>query len=569
MHNLLNDIIRIIFNHPNSNNEKDEQQLYEWIDSLLFTFREEEEGRAEILYILHYTLEHSLNDYTELVLDTMTISELWDMNEHISAMDGCSIEDRQRSMIISSLILRLVSELPLQDVHLQRILYPVLVKAGETNTPLLSSTALACIETISKPFGSIQRLLSQNADYLLNVLSHQLTYEPADLHAPDMLIVLMKEFLHYSMTTNDQELGILIESISKDVLSALDMYPDDHRHVHKYLQVLYGMVSIWSDSDSQSRSDSDSGTLCNIDGTLCSDSGMKNQTENGYKGEKEFVYDYTPVSFRDKYVPLVDEEMAHLSQDNDENKYEEDDEEEDDQKKTTNIPQNIAQSILAKIKHFLLYPDTRIISLKVICRCIPLIEETTVLLPLIAQLWTPLCSNLFPLDIQTLPHLLDALECMHIHATQFLSRRLSSHTLPQLSRTLSSLYASSTDRSSYHYKLQLRLLRFIETWSRHITGQCSGVDIYTLVNSLRPYIVLMQQRKNGNDKQLYQIVNGIVLNCAHYDLDCTWYSLSILLSSMRNSNNSFANNTKFIEKTMEYLYKEVPEQPIEWMGYSL
>uniref|UniRef100_A0A8D0HVW3 TELO2 interacting protein 1 n=1 Tax=Sphenodon punctatus TaxID=8508 RepID=A0A8D0HVW3_SPHPU len=122
-----------------------------------------------------------------------------------------------------------------QEFHLVLVmaLYPVLEKAGDS-TLLVSQTAMGTILDICQACGyeSVQHLINQNADYLVNGISlnlRRLSHQP---HASRVLEAMLRH--------SDASLLPLVEDVIQDVLAALDQFHDDQ--ASSFLQVLHTLL---------------------------------------------------------------------------------------------------------------------------------------------------------------------------------------------------------------------------------------------------------------------------------------------------------------------------------------
>ncbi|KAJ7413382.1 TELO2-interacting protein 1 like protein [Willisornis vidua] len=113
-------------------------------------------------------------------------------------------------------------------------LYPVLEKAGD-RTLLVSETALATLADVCEACGydSVQRLINENSDYLVNGISlnlRQLAHQP---HASQVLDTMLRH--------SDASLLPLVEDVIQDVLSALDQ--SYNNQASTFLRVLHSVMT--------------------------------------------------------------------------------------------------------------------------------------------------------------------------------------------------------------------------------------------------------------------------------------------------------------------------------------
>ncbi|XP_061217335.1 TELO2-interacting protein 1 homolog [Neopsephotus bourkii] len=113
-------------------------------------------------------------------------------------------------------------------------LYPVLEKAGD-KTLLISETALGTLADVSEAcgYGSVQRLINDNSDYLVNGISlglRQLAQQP---RASRVLDTMLRH--------SDASLLPLVEDVIQDVLSTLDQCYNSQAST--FLGVLHSLVT--------------------------------------------------------------------------------------------------------------------------------------------------------------------------------------------------------------------------------------------------------------------------------------------------------------------------------------
>lgn len=113
-------------------------------------------------------------------------------------------------------------------------LYPVLEKAGD-RTLLISETALGTLADICEACGysSVQCLINENSDYLVNGISlnlRQLAYQP---RASQVLDTMLRN--------SDASLLPLVEDVIQDVLSALDQ--SYNSQASTFLRVLHSVMT--------------------------------------------------------------------------------------------------------------------------------------------------------------------------------------------------------------------------------------------------------------------------------------------------------------------------------------
>ncbi|PKU33594.1 telo2-interacting protein hypothetical protein [Limosa lapponica baueri] len=113
-------------------------------------------------------------------------------------------------------------------------LYPVLEKAGD-KTLLISETALGTLVDICEAcsYDSVQRLINENSDYLVNGISLNLRHLAHQPHASQVLDTMLRH--------SDASLLPLVEDVIQDVLSALDL--SYNNQAFTFLRVLHSVMT--------------------------------------------------------------------------------------------------------------------------------------------------------------------------------------------------------------------------------------------------------------------------------------------------------------------------------------
>ncbi|XP_006030541.2 TELO2-interacting protein 1 homolog [Alligator sinensis] len=119
-------------------------------------------------------------------------------------------------------------------VLLMSALYPVLEKAGDS-TLLISQTATGTMVDICQAcgYGSVQQLISENTDYLVNGISLSLRRVAHQPHASRVLETMLRH--------SDASLLPLVEDVIQDVLFTLDQSYDSR--AASFLRVLHSLMA--------------------------------------------------------------------------------------------------------------------------------------------------------------------------------------------------------------------------------------------------------------------------------------------------------------------------------------
>ncbi|XP_069351679.1 TELO2-interacting protein 1 homolog [Eulemur rufifrons] len=117
---------------------------------------------------------------------------------------------------------------------LMSALYPVLEKAGD-QTLLISQVATSTMVDICHAcgYGSLQHLINQNSDYLVNGISLNLRHLALHPHTPKVLEVMLRN--------SDASLLPLVADVVQDVLATLDQFYD--KRAASFVSVLHALLA--------------------------------------------------------------------------------------------------------------------------------------------------------------------------------------------------------------------------------------------------------------------------------------------------------------------------------------
>ncbi|KAM6162974.1 TELO2-interacting protein 1 homolog [Rhynchocyon petersi] len=117
---------------------------------------------------------------------------------------------------------------------LMSALYPILEKAGD-QTLLISQAATSAMMDMSRACGynSLQDLINQNADYLVNGISLNLRHLAQHPHTPKVLEVMLRN--------SDASLLPLVADVVQDVLATLDQFYD--KRAASFVGVLHALLA--------------------------------------------------------------------------------------------------------------------------------------------------------------------------------------------------------------------------------------------------------------------------------------------------------------------------------------
>ncbi|CAG2207626.1 TTI1 [Mytilus edulis] len=239
-------------------------------------------------------------------------------------------------------------------------LYPLLEKLGD-ETAFISSTAYLSLCDICSvcSYGSIDELLKQNADYLVNAISLRLRHFDQNKQSP----LVLKVILQYSTV----EILPLIDDTIQEVLSSLDDFYDDQAALFMgVLNELVKAVSRWFPC-----------LKCKVEET---------QTHNQCVSLMDELLEYC------KTLRVSEGQEEEVDESHDQPSQEEEEDDSTDPDKKPPLPKHVVvvKEVMTRSKHLLSSksPRLRLLVLDTIgYSCQALSTHTDELLPLIHELW--------------------------------------------------------------------------------------------------------------------------------------------------------------------------------------
>ncbi|NWX95039.1 TTI1 protein, partial [Nothoprocta ornata] len=325
-------------------------------------------------------------------------------------------------------------------------LYPVLEKAGD-KTLLISETAMGTLVDICEACGydSMQCLINENSDYLVNGISlnlRQLAHQP---HASRVLDTMLRH--------SDASLLPLVEDVIQDVLSALDQSYDSQ--VSTFLRVLYSLMA----------------ALVRWFGTPCSEEGPRGQDAEGQvlssQEMERFFLDYV----RQKRIA---EGNVSDSDDEEAGRYHlvppaEPQAPTAEAEGEVPLPSHaqLAKDVLERCIHLLSHGSLRVRLkvLDVLELCVTVLHpHGNHLLPMAHRLWPALVSRLTSDDPLAVLRAFKVLCTLAQKCGDFLRQRFSKDVLPKLASSLLSQAPASARAGPVYshtlaFKLQLAVLQ--------------------------------------------------------------------------------------------------------------
>ncbi|XP_071144765.1 TELO2-interacting protein 1 homolog isoform X1 [Mytilus edulis] len=315
-------------------------------------------------------------------------------------------------------------------------LYPLLEKLGD-ETAFISSTAYLSLCDICSvcSYGSIDELLKQNADYLVNAISLRLRHFDQNKQSP----LVLKVILQYSTV----EILPLIDDTIQEVLSSLDDYYDDQAALFMgVLNELVKAVSRWFPC-----------LKCKVEET---------KTHNQCVSLMDELLEYC------KTLRVSEGQEEEVDESHDQPSREEEEDDSADPDKKPPLPKHVVvvKEVMTRSKHLLSSksPRLRLLVLNTIgYSCQALSTHTDELLPLIHELWPSYRQRFIDEEKLVIRRALETLVIMSECTGDFIKRRNVTDVFPKLIHFLDKQAQISvqTGKAYLHtvaYKLQHSIL---------------------------------------------------------------------------------------------------------------
>ncbi|XP_013053934.3 TELO2-interacting protein 1 homolog isoform X1 [Anser cygnoides] len=391
-------------------------------------------------------------------------------------------------------------------------LYPVLEKAGD-KTLLISETAMGTLVDICEAcsYDSVQCLINENSDYLVNGISLNLRHLAHQPHASQVLDTMLRH--------SDASLLPLVEDVIQDVLLTLDQSYD--HQASTFLGVLYSLMAAlvkWfgpSCSEEHRRrqaAERQSGTLAQVQPAI-----TRQEVE-------QFFLDYV----RQKQVA-----EGNLSDSGDEEADEvppvaKPEPSNSDTEGETPLPSHaqLAKDVMERCIHLLSDRNLRVRLkvLDVLELCVTVLHpHGNHLLPMAHRVWPALVTRLISDDPLAVLRAFKVLCTLAQTCGDFLRQRFSKDILPKLtSSLLSQAPASARAGPVYNhtlaFKLQLAVLQGLGSLCEKL--DMGESDLNKVADACLIYLSAKQPMK------LQEAAQSVFLHLMHVDPDSTWLLLN-------------------------------------------
>ncbi|NXW47231.1 TTI1 protein, partial [Nyctiprogne leucopyga] len=426
-------------------------------------------------------------------------------------------------------------------------LYPVLEKAGD-KTLLISETALGTLVDICEAcsYDSVQCLINENSDYLVNGISlslRQLAHQP---HASQVLDTMLRH--------SDASLLPLVEDVIQDVLSALDQ--SYNNQASTFLRVLLSVMT----------------ALVRWFGSCCGPE--QRQSEAVSRGQRAVTGQEVERFFLD-YVRQKQIAEGNLPDTGDEETDEipplaKPEPNNSDTEGETLLPSHaqLAKAVMERCIHLLSDGNLRVRLkvLDVLELCVTVLHpHGNHLLPMAHRVWPALVTRLISDDPLAVLRAFKVLCTLAQKCGDFLRQRFSKDVLPKLtSSLLSQAPASARAGPVYNhtlaFKLQLAVLQGLGSLCEKL--DMGESDLNKVADACLIYLSAKQPKK------LQEAAQSVFLHLMHADPDSTWLLLNevccphqyepphvslrpVKLSGMGRQRNEFTDNVRLLLERLQ------------------
>ncbi|NXE28731.1 TTI1 protein, partial [Ardeotis kori] len=398
-------------------------------------------------------------------------------------------------------------------VLLLSALYPVLEKAGD-KTLLISETARGTLVDICEAcsYSSVQGLINENSDYLVNGISlnlRQLAHQP---HASQVLDTMLRH--------SDASLLPLVEDVIQDVLSALDQSYSNRAST--FLSVLHSVMAAlaqwFGPSCGEERRDRPSGEQPSSAVSQGQQTATRQDVERfflDYVRQKQLAEGNVPDTGDEEEADEVPP-LAKLEPSNAEAEGE------------APLPSHaqLAKDVMERCIHLLSDGSLRVRLkvLDVLELCVTVLHPYgNHLLPMAHRLWPALVTRLISDDPLAVLRAFKVLCTLAQECGDFLRQRFSKEVLPKLTGSLLSQAPVSARAGPVYshtlaFKLQLAVLQGLGSLCEKL--DMGESDLNKVADACLIYLSAKQPRK------LQEAAQSVFLHLMHVDPDSTWLLLT-------------------------------------------
>ncbi|NXW62138.1 TTI1 protein, partial [Eurystomus gularis] len=431
-------------------------------------------------------------------------------------------------------------------------LYPVLEKAGD-ETLLISETALGTLVDICKAcsYDSLQCLINENSDYLVNGISlnlRQLAHQP---HVSQVLDTMLRH--------SDATLLPLVDDVIQDVLSALDQ--SYNNQASTFLRILHSVMAAlvrWF------------GSSCGEEqqqaAEQCSGASSRGQQVVTRQDMERFFLDYVrQKQIAEGLLPDTEEgeadEVPPLAKPEPQSS---------DTEGEAPLPSHaqLAKDVMERCIHLLSHRNLRVRLkvLDVLELCVTVLHpHGNHLLPMAHRVWPALVTRLISDDPLAVLRAFKVLCTLAQKCGDFLRQRFSKDVLPKLTSSLLSQAPASARAGPVYthtlaFKLQLAVLQGLGSLCEKL--DMGESDLNKVADACLIYLSAKQPVK------LQEAAQSVFLHLMHVDPDSTWLLLNetccphryepphvslrpVKLSGMGRQRNEFTDNVLLLLQRLQ------------------
>ncbi|XP_074964527.1 TELO2-interacting protein 1 homolog [Phalacrocorax aristotelis] len=440
-------------------------------------------------------------------------------------------------------------------------LYPVLEKAGD-KTLLISETALGTLVDICEACGydSVQTLINENSDYLVNGISlnlRQLAHQP---HASQVLDTMLRH--------SDASLLPLVEDVIQDVLSTLDQTYNNQAST--FLRVLHSVMAALVQWFGSSCGEKQQRQTANWRSRTLS---QGQQVVTGQEVERFFLDYVRQKQIAEGNLPDTEDEEADevppVAKPEPNNS---------DTEEETLLPSHaqLAKDVMERCIHLLSDRNLRVRLkvLDVLELCVTVLHpHGNHLLPMAHRVWPALVTRLISDDPLAVLRAFKVLCTLAQKCGDFLRQRFSKDVLPKLTNSLLSQAPASARAGPVYshtlaFKLQLAVLQGLGSLCEKL--DMGESDLNKVADACLIYLSAKQPMK------LQEAAQSVFLHLMHMDPDNTWLLLNevccphqyepphislrpVKLSGMGKQRNEFTGNVLLLLERLQQLEGATPQ----------
>jgi hypothetical protein len=396
-------------------------------------------------------------------------------------------------------------------------------------------------------YASVQNLVLDNVDYVVNVVSQRLTYRRLDSQAPLVLIAMIKLV--------GDEIVPMVHDVVDEIFDALDDYHGYESLATSLLAVLITLIDVM-----KAEVDATGTTQERIDRKI--EMNRMGDPPDPVKDFAKFGKWYEERSKRNQ--EQVDNVLKRAQERFKKEEQEEQPQPEEEEDRPTRS-QEVAKAILSKSVYFLTHPSPflRARVLALIARTTPVLASAnreSDLLPSIEQAWGGILNRLDDQEPYVVSEAAETIASLCENVGDFMSRRILDHAWPRMKTLLSkqrvldekSALARRGFGTETSYSVSHRLHVAILRTATYIAQEVP-VDDEVLWDMMIVFRWFLDKRAHGD---LQQRAMGLYAALGRRDGDALWVCLTSTLNGegvwgyMKDSKLDIGNNATLLLSTI-------------------